>query len=489
MSTPNRVVRGLRVVTPEGVRPAALHLHDGVISRVAGYDEVPEGAKVDDVGDLVLMPGIVDTHVHVNEPGRTEWEGFATATRAAAAGGVTTLMDMPLNSIPPTTSVAGLEAKAKAAEGKCFVDVALCGGAVPGNAADLRAIRDAGALAFKCFLAESGVLEFKHLEEADLEKAMRALADLGVPLLVHAELPAPLEEAARIQGTLSPSDARRYASYLASRPKTAEDAAIDLVLRLAEKFGTRAHVVHLSAATALPLFRRAKDKGLPVSVETCPHYLHFASDRIVDGATAFKCAPPIREESNRLGLWDALREGLLDQVVSDHSPAPAALKCTDSGDFMKAWGGISSLQLGLRVVWSEVLRIEKAGASTLSPAARARAIANVARWMCEGPAKLVGLYGKKGVFAPGADADFAVWDDGESVAPVHATALEHRHKITPYEGESLGGIVVSTWLRGEKIFERDALRDPGRGSATSLATPDGRFLGTPRGVWLRKGRA
>ena len=446
-------LRSRRVVTPEGVRAACVQTAKGRIAAVEEWGAVPEGCPLEDVGDLVLMPGIVDTHVHVNDPGRSDWEGFETATRAAAAGGVTTLMDMPLNSIPPTTTVAGLVAKRAAAEGKCRVDVALCGGLVPGNASELGRVFDAGALAFKCFLAESGVDEFSHVTESDLEVGMRHLADIGAPLLVHAELPGPLQDAAGPE--LSPGEARRYAHYLASRPKRAEEEAVEMIFRLAARFGTRTHIVHLSAATALPILRRARDQTLPVSAETCPHYLSFASEDVPDGATSYKCAPPIRERNNRESLWDALREGLLDQVVTDHSPAPPSLKCVDSGDFMRAWGGIASLQLGLPAVWS--------GAR-----ARGRSLSDIARWMCEGPARLVGLQGRKGSIRPGADADFVIWDP-EATWTIEAPRLEHRHKITPYDGRSLHGVVIATYLRGEKVYERprggrDPFALPARGS-------------------------
>ncbi|WP_394823258.1 allantoinase AllB [Pendulispora albinea] len=453
-------LRSQRVVTPEGVRPACVQIAQGRIVAVEAWEAAPEGCPVEDAGHLVVMPGIVDTHVHVNDPGRSEWEGFETATRAAAAGGVTTLMDMPLNSIPPTTTVRGLAAKRAAAEGKCRVDVALCGGLVPGNASELERVFDAGALAFKCFLAESGVDEFPHVSESDLEVGMRRLAELGAPLLVHAELPGPLAEAAG--AALSPEEARRYAHYLASRPKRAEEEAVAMVFRLAARFGTRAHIVHLSASTALPILREARDRHLPVSAETCPHYLSFAAEDVPDGATSYKCAPPIRERANRDALWDALREGLLDQVVTDHSPASPSLKCVDSGDFMRAWGGIASLQLGLPAVWS-------------GTRARGLSLEHLARWMCEGPAKLVGLYGRKGVLQKGADADFVVWDP-DGVWTIDAARLEHRHKITPYDGRSLYGVVKATYLRGEKIYEAS------HGNAG--ADP---FVGTPRGSLIGRG--
>jgi allantoinase len=435
-------LRSRKLVLPEKIVSGAVHVEGGKILRVAAHDEVPEGWDTVDVGDLAVLPGLVDSHVHVNEPGRTEWEGFETATRAAAAGGVTCMMDMPLNSIPPTTTLAGLEAKQRAAEGKLFVDVGLCGGAVPGNAGELEALFRAGALAFKCFLAESGVSEFSHLDERALGDAMRVLAGVGAPLLVHAELPGPLDEAARALGEPAADAARRYATYLASRPKTAEDAAVDLVIRLSKELGTRAHVVHLSSSTALPLVRKARDEHVPLSVETCPHYLSLASESIPDGATEYKCAPPIREGQNRERLWDALREGLIDQVVTDHSPSTPSLKCSDSGDFMRAWGGIASLQLGLPVVWTEAR-------------ARGRTLIDVARWMSSAPASLIALSARKGAIAPGRDADFVVFDPDADMVVEPAT-LHHRHKLTPYARKKLHGVVTATYLRGRKVYERGA---------------------------------
>jgi allantoinase len=403
-----------------------------------------------------VLPGLVDTHVHINEPGRTDWEGFETATRAAAAGGVTTLVDMPLNSIPPTTTLEGLRAKVRALEDKARVDVALCGGLVPGNAGPhggLRELFAEGVLAFKCFLAESGVAEFSHVHEAELRAGMIEIAKLGAPLFVHAELPEPLSEGEQAALGLDP---RSYQTFLRSRPRAAENAAVELVLRLAKETGARAHIVHLSSSDALDTFRRARDARVPLTVETCPHYLTFASEEIADGATAFKCAPPIREASNREKLWDALREGMIDQVVTDHSPSSAEMKCSGSGDFMKAWGGISSLQIGLSAVWT--------GAR-----ARGRTVRDLVEWMSAGPARLAGLSGTKGAIAVGHDADLVFWDPDAEHA-IDAATLEHRHKITPYQGRALEGAVHRTLLRGETIYER------GRG-----------FLGSPRGRWTRSG--
>ncbi len=446
-----------RVALPDGVRPASVHVTGGTIVSVRGPLDLTPGEPVTDVGEAVLLPGLVDTHVHINDPGRATWEGFDTATRAAAAGGVTTLVDMPLNSIPPTTTLAGLEAKASAADGRLMVDVGFCAGLVPSSVGQLRAMWDAGAIAFKCFLADSGVPEFSHVEEADLAAGMRELAGFGAPLLVHAELPGPLARAAEAQAKAGAIDPRTYAAWLDSRPREAEDLAIDLVIRLSKDTGARAHVVHLSSSTALAAIRRAKDAHAPFSAETCPHYLTFAAEEIPEGATEYKCAPPIREAENRDRLWDALRERLLDQVVTDHSPSTAELKCCGSGDFVAAWGGIASLQLGLAAVWT-------------SARARGATIADVADWMCAAPARLVGLYGAKGCIAAGASADFAVWDPDADFA-VDALRLEHKNKVTPYHGRTLRGRVLQTWLRGEKIFDR------------------GTFPASPRGRWLRRGAA
>ncbi len=399
------------------------------------------------------MPGLVDTHVHINDPGRADWEGFETATRAAAAGGVTTLVDMPLNSIPPTTTLDGLRAKVRALEEKASVDVALCGGLVPSNPKGLAELFREGVVAFKCFLAESGVNEFSHVHEHELREGMKELARIDAPLFVHAELPEPLSEGEKAAMGLDP---RLYSTYLASRPRRAEDAAIDLVLRMARETAARAHIVHLSSSDALSIFRAAREERIGLTVETCPHYLTFASEEIPDGATEYKCAPPIRERNNREKLWDALREGLVDQVVTDHSPSTAALKCSGSGDFMKAWGGISSLQLGLSAVWTEARE-------------RGRTVRDLVEWMCAAPARLAGLHDRKGSIAVGHDADFVIWDPDADFT-VDAATLQHRNKITPYHGRTLKGSVARTILRGQTIYER------GRPNP----------FGARRGRWLRR---
>jgi allantoinase len=381
------------------------------------------------------MPGIVDTHVHLNEPGRTEWEGFATATRAAAIGGVTTLVDMPLNSIPATTTREAFAAKRAAAAGQCAVDVGFWGGVVPGNAGELAGLVADGVRGFKCFLIDSGVAEFGWVGEAELAPAMAILAGLGAPLLVHAELAGPIDAAAP---GLATADPRRYATYLASRPPAAEEAAIALVTRLCRATRARTHIVHHSAASALDQLRSARAEGLPLTAETCPHYLHFTAEAIPDGATPFKCAPPIRDAANREALWRALSDGVLDLVASDHSPCSPGLKAIEAGDFVAAWGGVSGLQLALPVVWTEA-------------SARGHSLADVVRWMSAGPARLAGLAGK-GAIAAGRDADLVVFDDA-AWATVTPQSIHHRHRVTPYAGETLRGAVAATYLRGQRVAE------------------------------------
>jgi allantoinase len=454
MFLPDLVVRSRRVVTGGRLRPAAIHIRTGRIAGVLDFEDVPAGCPLDDAGDAVVMPGVVDTHVHVNEPGRTEWEGFDTATRAAAAGGVTTIVDMPLNSIPATTSVAGFDAKRRAAEGKCFVDVGFWGGVVPGNEPELQGLVAAGVLGFKCFLVPSGVDEFPGVTEADLRIAMPALAKLGVPLLVHAELPGPIDDAtrqvaarlARVSG--SAPDARSYATYLATRPKQAENDAIALSIALCREYRVATHIVHLSSSEGVAPLSHARAGQYPITVETCPHYLTFVAEEIPDRATAFKCAPPIRERENRESLWAALAGGLIQMVASDHSPSPPALKHTGSGDFLRAWGGISSLQLSFAATWT--------GAS-----ARGYPLNQVVEWMCRAPARLAG-FDRKGAVEVGYDADLVVCDP-EGELTVDGRSLMHRHPLTPYEGRALRGVVERTYLGGRRIYERGKPMGPPSG--------------------------
>ncbi|HEY0159845.1 MAG TPA: allantoinase AllB [Thermoanaerobaculia bacterium] len=413
-----------RVVLPDGIRPATLVLDGATIAAV----EPPGRADVD-YGDLVVMPGLVDSHVHVNEPGRTEWEGFETATRAAIAGGIATIVDMPLNSLPPTTTLAALEVKRGAvAASATGANVELWGGVVPGNTKELRPMLEAGARGFKCFLVHSGVDEFPNVSEEELYEAARELAPTGAPLLVHAELPEHLHEPA--------GDPADYATYLHSRPNAAEDAAIELLLRVCRDTGARIHVVHLSSGSALEILRRAKQEGLPLSAETTPHYLHFAAESVPRGRTEFKCAPPIRERANREQLWSGLREGLIELVVSDHSPCTPELK---RGDFATAWGGIASLQFVLPIVWT---------------GARPQGfnIEDIVRWCSAAPARLARLE-RKGAIVPGHDADLAVWSPEETFT-VTPELIRHRHKVTPYLGAELQGVVHATWVRGRVVGDR-----------------------------------
>lgn len=444
------VLRGQTVVTPDRVGPASIHIRDGRISAIAGPDEIPAGWPVFDAGRSVVMPGLVDTHVHINEPGRTDWEGFASATRAAAAGGVTTLVDMPLNSIPATTTPEALEAKLAAARGNCWVDVGFWGGVVPGNAQQLGPLFDAGVVGFKCFLIPSGVAEFPHVTESDLRPALDRLNALGAVLIVHAELPGPVEEALQAQGQAVPSDPRRYSTFLRSRPRKAEDEAVALMIRLCRETRCRIHIVHHSSADALPALRRARADGLRITVETCPHYLCLAAEDVPDGATEYKCCPPIRERENNEKLWSALAEGLIETVVSDHSPCPPAHKLRDSGDFLRAWGGISSLQLRLPLMWTA---LEKRG----------RSLRDLAEWLVSAPARLVGLENRKGAIRVGCDADLVVWNP-EASFRVEASMLHHRHKLTPYAGQTLRGVVEATFLRGQKIYDHGSFVSDAHGS-------------------------
>lgn len=440
MSPPGLVIRGQRIVTPDSIKPASIHIRDGRIDALRAFDEVPHDCPLIETGDFAVTAGLVDSHVHINEPGRTHWEGFETATRAAAAGGVTTIVDMPLNSIPPTTTCAGLREKLEAAEGKCRVDVGFWGGVVPGNLYELRPLFEAGVVGFKCFLIDSGVEEFPHVTERELRPAMSELARLGAVLIAHAEVPGPVDRAGEAAAGRAANDARRYETFLRSRPRAAENEAVAMLIELCRETGARVHVVHHSSADALPLLRRAKAEELPLTAETCPHYLSFVAEEIADGATEFKCCPPIRERDNCEQLWDALGEGLIDMVVSDHSPCPPEMKRREDGDFMNAWGGISSLQFRLPIMWTQARR-------------RGYTLAHLTRWLSHAPAKLTGLDGRKGAVAPGYDADLVVWNP-EATFRVEAALNEHRHKLTPYEGQILNGVVEATFLRGERIYER-----------------------------------
>ncbi len=424
-----------RVVTPIGVRPAALLVEAGRIRDVVPPHQLPPRAEVHDFGDLVLLPGLVDSHVHINDPGRSDWEGFETATRSAAAGGYTLLVDMPLNCLPATTSVSALDAKRSAARGICCVDWRAWGGVVADNQLDIEPLADAGVPGFKCFLIHPGIDGFTMVSEPQLRAALPHVARTGLPLLVHAELPAPIASAT---ARLSAADWSLYETYLQSRPEEAELSAIRLLLSLCGEFRFRLHIVHLSAAQALPELRAARLAGLPVTVETCPHYLHLTSEKIPRGATLFKCAPPIRSRENREELWQALREGTIDLIVTDHSPCPPQMKKLAEGNFQTAWGGIASLSVALPVIYTEASR-------------RGFSLNDVARWMAEAPAELAGCANRKGRLAPEYDADFVVFDP-ESEFSVTENRLHYRHPLSPYLGETLKGVVKATYLRGNPIF-------------------------------------
>ncbi len=455
MPSTDLIIRGGRVVIGETIAPAALHIGGGVIHAITAFDETVPGARLIEAGDdCIVMAGLVDTHVHINEPGRTDWEGFETATRAAAAGGVTTLVDMPLNNIPATTTLKAFELKLAAAREKLWVDTGFWGGVVPGNVPELEKLFAAGVVGFKCFLIHSGVDEFPNVTEADLRAAMTELSGLGALLIVHAEMPAPVEKASEAQSA-SGADPRSYATFLRTRPKEAEDAAVALVIRLSRETGARVHIVHHSSSSALAMIREAKSAGVQITLETCPHYLSFVAEEIPDGATEFKCCPPVRERENSEKLWDALDEGLIEMVVSDHSPCPAGMKRRDTGDFLEAWGGISSLQLRLPIMWTEMHR-------------RGYSINRLAEWLARAPARLAGFEGRKGSITVGSDADILIWNPAAEFR-VEPSMLQHRHKLTPYAGRTLSGVVRQTFLRGQKIYD------------------DGEFSHAPLGMSLKRG--
>ncbi|MEU4464345.1 allantoinase AllB [Streptomyces sp. NPDC024017] len=437
MSDAELVLRSTRVITPEGTRAASVAVTDGTITAVLPHDApVPESARLEDLGDHVLLPGLVDTHVHVNDPGRTEWEGFWTATRAAAAGGITTLVDMPLNSLPPTTTVPHLRTKQHVAADKAHIDVGFWGGALPDNTKELRPLHEAGVFGFKAFLSPSGVDEFPHLERDSLSRTMAEIAAFDGLLIVHAEDPHLLASAPQQAGP-------RYADFLASRPRDAEDTAIAQLIREAKALHARVHVLHLSSSDALPMIAEARAEGVRITVETCPHYLTLTAEEVPDGASEFKCCPPIREAANQDLLWQALADSTIDCIVTDHSPSTADLK-TD--DFATAWGGISGLQLSLAAVWTEARK-------------RGHGLEDVVRWMSARTSELVGLDDRKGAIAVGRDADFAVLAPDETFT-VDPVALQHRNRVTAYAGKTLHGVVKSTWLRGQRIVADGEFTEP-----------------------------
>lgn len=440
-STPEFVLKSRRVVLPEGLRPAALLIHAGRIAAILPYDKIPLSCRIEDVGNSVILPGLVDSHVHINEPGRTDWEGFETATQSAALGGITTLVDMPLNSDPVTTALPAFKTKIAATKGKLWVDVGFWGGLVHGNASKMSELVVGGVLGIKAFMVHSGIDDFTAATEEDMAAALPSLKALNTPLLVHAELdrkPAP-----------KPAGAN-YAAYVASRPPAWELDAIDMLIRLCETTKAHVHIVHLATAEALPRLAAARKKGLPLTVETCPHYIYFSADKIPDGATQYKCAPPIRDDANRRRLIDGLKSGVIDLIASDHSPCPPSMKQLDTGNFGAAWGGIASLQVSLAAAWTA---LRPAGATP----------ADIARWMSSAPAKLAGLTSSRGAIAEGLAADLVVWNP-EASTVVRPETLYHRHKVTPYAGQTLYGVVERTYLKGVVVAEQGMVRTGAGGS-------------------------
>ena len=446
------VFRSTRVVTPDRVGPATVTVEGERIVAIGEWDALPTDAKYRDLGNLIVLPGLVDTHVHINDPGRTDWERFATATKAAAAGGVTLLVDMPLNCYPEITSVPALEKKRAAARGEAWVDWAAWGGVVRGNADSIKPLIEAGVPGFKCFLIQSGIDGFPWVNESDLRPALKKLRGSGLPLLAHAEVPEPVDAATAALNQAG-SDWRRYSTYLASRPDEAEIEAIALLIRLAEEFHTPVHIVHLASAKALPIIDAAKGRGVPITVETCAHYLWFAAEEIPDGATEYKCAPPLRSAANREQLWNALTTGIIDMVTTDHSPcAPSMKQCAD-GKWNEAWGGIASLGLTLPVMWTGMRRrhLNDAGGA-----------GRIAEWLAAAPARLAGCSAEKGSLRVGADADFVVFDpDAEWRVEEHD--LHFLHKLSPYIGARFQGRIVETWLRGQRIYGEQTFSASSRG--------------------------
>ena len=438
--TPNFAIISHRVLTPKGERPAAILIQEEKIMDVVSISEIPSDCPVEDMKNDVVMPGLVDTHVHINEPGRTDWEGFETATKAAAAGGITTLVDMPLNCIPVTTTVDALNEKIAATKNQLWVDCGFYGGLIPDNLQNIESLADAGVLGFKAFLSHSGIDEFPNINEKHLREALPIFANKGIPILVHAELE---------NGAIQSEDHSTYKSFQDSRPKSWENNAVKLLIQLSKEFDARIHIVHLSSADILAEIAQTRNDGYPISVETCPHYLHFSSEHISDGDTRFKCAPPIWESDNKEKLWSGLENGLINFITSDHSPCTAELKNLEVGDFEKAWGGISSIQFTLPVIWTECKT-------------RGYSMDQLINWMSKQPAKFIGKDQQKGQISPGFDADLVCWNPDEKYI-IQKEAIHHKNKLTPYEGESLYGVVNATFLRGQKVYE------------------NGEFLGNPTG--------
>ena len=442
---PDFAIASQKVLTLEGEKPAAILIKGEKILDVVSIENIPENCPTEDMGNNMIMPGLVDAHVHINEPGRTDWEGFETATKAAAAGGITTIVDMPLNCIPVTTTVDALNQKIIATKDQLWIDCGFYGGLIPDNIQDLESLADAGVLGFKAFLSPSGIDEFPNISEKHLREALHILAKKGIPVLVHAELE---------NGATSSEENKTYKYFQESRPKSWENNAIKLLIQLCREFNVHIHIVHLSSADILPEIAQTRKDGFPLTVETCPHYLHFSSERISDGDTRFKCAPPIWNGENRENLWAGLEEGIINFITSDHSPCTPELKNLEAGNFEKAWGGISSLQFALPVIWTECKQ-------------RGYSLEQLINWMSKQPAKFIGKDQQKGQISPGFDADLVCWNPDKKYI-IKKEAIHHKNKLTPYEGESLYGVVNATFLRGQKVYE------------------NGQFLGNPKGKIILK---
>jgi len=427
---PDFAIASQRVLTLEGEKPAAILIKGEKILDVVSIENIPENCPTEEMGNNMIMPGLVDAHVHINEPGRTDWEGFETATKAAAAGGITTIVDMPLNCIPVTTTVDALNQKIIATKDQLWIDCGFYGGLIPDNIQDLESLADAGVLGFKAFLSPSGIDEFPNISEKHLREALHILAKKGIPVLVHAELE---------NGATSSEENKTYKYFQESRPKSWENNAIKLLIQLCREFNVHIHIVHLSSADILPEIAQTRKDGFPLTVETCPHYLHFSSERISDGDTRFKCAPPIWNGENRENLWAGLEEGIINFITSDHSPCTPELKNLEAGNFEKAWGGISSIQFALPVIWTECKQ-------------RGYSLEQLINWMSKQPAKFVGVDDLKGQISPGFDADLVCWNPDKKYI-IKKEAIHHKNKLTPYEGESLYGVVNATFLRGQKVYE------------------------------------
>ena len=442
---PDFAIASQKVLTLEGEKPAAILIKGEKILDVVSIENIPENCPTEDMGNNMIMPGLVDAHVHINEPGRTDWEGFETATKAAAAGGITTIVDMPLNCIPVTTTVDALNQKIIATKDQLWIDCGFYGGLIPDNIQDLESLADAGVLGFKAFLSPSGIDEFPNISEKHLREALHILAKKGIPVLVHAELE---------NGATSSEENKTYKYFQESRPKSWENNAIKLLIQLCREFNVHIHIVHLSSADILPEIAQTRKDGFPLTVETCPHYLHFSSERISDGDTRFKCAPPIWNGENRENLWAGLEEGIINFITSDHSPCTPELKNLEAGNFEKAWGGISSIQFALPVIWTECKQ-------------RGYSLEQLINWMSKQPAKFIGKDQQKGQISPGFDADLVCWNPDKKYI-IKKEAIHHKNKLTPYEGESLYGVVNATFLRGQKVYE------------------NGQFLGNPKGKIILK---